>query len=103
MRACVYQGMSRLSPVCNMAIRLPAGGGTGAAGVDTGHAAPQEIRTFAAMVMAAESVRTDPATTVTVVPDVMPGPEMMQPTQGGGTGGFVKVRVVVPASAVFRL
>jgi hypothetical protein len=49
----------------------------------------------AATVMAADSVMVVvPLNADTVVPDVMPAPEIRQPTQGGVVGVPVKVKVV---------
>src|SRR6202030_118247 len=75
-RACVYIGKSEPTAACISA--------SGAEGGADGHAWPHASGVEAATVIAAESVTpVVPLNAATVVPDVMPTPEMMQPTQGG--------------------
>ena len=62
---------------------------------DDGHAAPHETVVPPATVMAADNVMpVVPLYAVTVVPDVMPVPEIKPPTIGGVAGVVVSVKVV---------
>ena len=85
-RACVYIGRSPPTAACKSAI--------GAEGGAPGQAAPHESVVAVATDIAAESVIEVPLVADTVVPDVMPVPEMTQPTQGGVAGVAVVVSAV---------
>lgn len=71
----MYIGRSPPTAACKSAI--------GADGGADGHAAPHATGVLAATVMAADNVTNRPPLyAVTVVPDVMPVPEIIQPTHG---------------------
>jgi len=65
------------------------------AGPVVGQAAPNDTGVLAATVIAADMVMpVVPLNAVTLVPDVMPVPEIRQPTHGGVAGVAVNVNVV---------
>ena len=68
---------------------------TGALPTDDGHAAPHDTVVPPATVMAADSVMpVVPLYAATVVPDVMPAPEIIPPTIGAVAGVRVSVKAV---------
>jgi len=61
---------------------------------EVGHATPQARAVDDATVMAADNVTLVPLVADTVVPAVIPVPEITQPTQGGNVGIAVSVSAV---------